>query len=98
MARSAFSHPILIRRRSSRSVLIGAIGISPGMNYRGSVSACSEPRRVIAAKGFDQTDVMLHAAIRGQVGLIVKRLHREGTIENVGAGRASKWKLATAAR
>ena len=38
----------------------------------------------------------LRAAIREQVRSTVKRLHREGTIENVGAGRASKWKLAGA--
>jgi hypothetical protein len=46
--------------------------------------------RVIATKGFDATDSMLRAAIREQVGSIVKRLHREGAIENIGAGRASK--------
>ncbi len=51
--------------------------------------------RVIAAKGFDSGDAILRTAIREQVGPIVKRLHRDGTIENVGAGRASKWKLAT---
>jgi hypothetical protein len=49
--------------------------------------------RVIAAKGFDAGDAILRAAIRGQVGSIVKRLHREGTIENIGAVRTSKWKL-----
>jgi putative aminopeptidase FrvX len=49
--------------------------------------------RVIATKGFDAADAILRAAIRDQVGSIVKRLHREGTIENVGAWRASKWKL-----
>jgi hypothetical protein len=48
---------------------------------------------VVVAKGFDVTDSMLRAAIRDQVGSIVKRLHREGTIGNVGTGRASKWKL-----
>ena len=52
--------------------------------------------RVISAKGFDAADGVLRAAIREQVGSIVKRLHREGTIENIGAGRASKWKLAGA--
>jgi hypothetical protein len=52
--------------------------------------------RVIAAKGFDPADSVLRAAIRDQVGSIVKRLHREQTIENIGAGRASKWKLAGA--
>jgi hypothetical protein len=29
-------------------------------------------------------------------GSIVKRLHRNGAVENIGAGRASKWKLAGA--
>jgi hypothetical protein len=49
--------------------------------------------RVIAAKGFDTGDAILRAAIRGQVGSIVKRLHRNDAVENIGAGRASKWKL-----
>jgi hypothetical protein len=49
--------------------------------------------RVIATKGFDASDAILFAAIREQVGSIVKRLHRENAIENIGAGRASKWKL-----
>lgn len=52
--------------------------------------------RVITAKGFDAGDAILRAAIREQVGSTVKRLHRNGAIENVGAGRASKWKLAGA--
>ena len=50
--------------------------------------------RVIAAKGFDLADSVLRVAIREQVGSTVKRLHRDGPIENMGAGRASKWKLA----
>jgi hypothetical protein len=49
--------------------------------------------RVVAVKGFDAGDAILRAAIREQVGSTVKRLHREGTIENIGAGRSSKWKL-----
>jgi hypothetical protein len=49
--------------------------------------------RVIATKSFDPADSVLRAAIRGQVGSIVKRLNREGTIENTGAGRASKWRM-----
>jgi hypothetical protein len=53
--------------------------------------------RVITAKGFDSGDAILRAAIREQVGSIVKRLHRNGAIENIGAGRASKWKLASEA-
>jgi hypothetical protein len=52
--------------------------------------------RVIATKSFDATDRILRAAIRDQVGSIVKRLHREGAIVNIGAGRGSKWKLAAA--
>jgi hypothetical protein len=50
--------------------------------------------RVITAKGFDAGDAILRAAIREQVGSIVKRLHRNGTIENIGARLGSKWKLA----
>jgi chromosome condensin MukBEF MukE localization factor len=46
--------------------------------------------QVISAKGFDPMDAILRAAIREQVGSTVKRLHREGMIEDVGAGRASK--------
>jgi hypothetical protein len=49
---------------------------------------------VIAAKGFDTGDAILRAAIREQVGSIVKRLDRNGAVENIGAGRASKRKLA----
>jgi hypothetical protein len=52
--------------------------------------------KVIAAKGFDPGDALLRTAIREQVGSLVKRLHRSGAIENIGAGRASKWKLAGA--
>ena len=50
--------------------------------------------RVIVAKGFDADDAILRPAIRDQVGSTVKRLHRNGAVENIGAGRASKWKLA----
>jgi hypothetical protein len=49
--------------------------------------------RVIAAKEFDPGDAILRASIREQVGSTVKRLHRQGEIENIGAGRASKWRL-----
>ena len=50
--------------------------------------------RVITAKGFDGGDAILRAAIREQVGSTVKRLNRVGAVTNIGAGRASKWKLA----
>ena len=52
--------------------------------------------RVIAAKGFDLADGILRVAIRNHVGSIVKRLHRELTIDSVGAGRGSKRKLSGA--
>jgi hypothetical protein len=38
-------------------------------------------------------DGILRAAVRDQVSSVVKRFDRTGTIENIGAGRASKWKL-----
>jgi hypothetical protein len=44
-------------------------------------------------QGVDNEDATLRAAIREQVGSIIKRLHRNGAVENIGAGRASKWKL-----
>jgi hypothetical protein len=62
----------------------------------GPLSTDDHRRPVIAIKGFDAADSSLRAAIRDQVGSIVKRLHREYAIENVGAGRASKWRLAGA--
>ena len=49
--------------------------------------------KVIAAKGFDPGEASLRAAVREQVGSTVKRLCREGAIEHIGAGRASKWRL-----
>jgi hypothetical protein len=49
--------------------------------------------RIITAKGLHAGDAILRAAIRDQVGSTVKRLHRNGAIENIGSGRASKWKL-----
>jgi hypothetical protein len=49
----------------------------------------------LTKKGFNLTDAILRAAIRHQVGLTLKRLHRGGTVENVGVNRASKWKLVT---
>jgi hypothetical protein len=52
--------------------------------------------RVVAAKGFDAGEAILRVAIREQIGSTVKRLHRNRAIENVGAGRSSKWRLATA--
>jgi hypothetical protein len=48
---------------------------------------------VFGAKRFDAADGILRAAVHEQVGSTVKRLHREGAIENIGAGRGSKWKL-----
>jgi hypothetical protein len=52
--------------------------------------------RVATAKGFDASDGILRSAIRDQVESTVKRLPREGTIENSNSGRASKWTLVSA--
>jgi hypothetical protein len=63
-------------------------------------TAASEPismddiaGQVITAKGFDAGDGILRAAIRDQVGDVVKRLHRLGRVEKIGIGRAMRWKL-----
>jgi hypothetical protein len=49
--------------------------------------------RVIATKGFDASDAILRGTIREQVGSIVKRMHREGMVKNVGAGRRAADRL-----
>jgi hypothetical protein len=49
--------------------------------------------RVVAAKGFYGGDAILRTAIRDQVSSILKRLHRNEAIGNIGAGRTSKWRL-----
>ena len=46
-------------------------------------------RTRIAPDGECACDGILRAAIRDQVGSIVKRLHKESAVENIGAGRAS---------
>jgi hypothetical protein len=43
--------------------------------------------RVIKAKAFGPREAVLLAAIREQVGSIIKRLHRDGTIKKIEAGR-----------
>jgi hypothetical protein len=49
--------------------------------------------RAMIEKGFDLTDAILCASIRGQVRLALGRLNRGGAAENVGTRRAAKWKL-----
>lgn len=58
------------------------------------VSVGDIAERVIVAKGFDRGDAILRAAIRDQVGDVVKRLHRRGEIEKIGRGHAIRWKPA----
>ena len=53
-------------------------------------------RHVMAIEGFDPADSILRAAIRNQAGDVIKRLHSRGEVRKIGAGRASKWKLAGA--
>jgi hypothetical protein len=59
----------------------------------GLLSTDEITQQVIASKGLDSGDGKLRAAIREQVGSVVKRLHRDSLIENIGAGRASKCKI-----
>jgi hypothetical protein len=49
--------------------------------------------KVIIVKGFDVADSILRAAIRDQVGAIIKRLHRRGELEKLGHGRVVRWRL-----
>lgn len=99
---------MILERLLAPGLKPAAIATSPGTSCRGSAlvgcaTAAGEllstddiAGRVIAAKGFDPGDAILRAAIREQVGLIIKRLHRNGAVENVSAGRASQWKVAAA--
>jgi hypothetical protein len=77
-------------RNELSRLCLGVLRTAPGE----SLSTNDIAGRVIAAKGFDADDAILRAAIREQVGSTVKRLHTKSLIENNGAGRASKWKLA----
>jgi hypothetical protein len=52
--------------------------------------------QAMTAKGFDLADAILRASICHQVGLAARRLHRDGTIENVGTRRTTKWRLTDA--
>ena len=44
--------------------------------------------QVIVAKNFDARDAILRAAIKEQIGDVVKRLHLRGEIEKIGRGRS----------
>jgi hypothetical protein len=76
-------------RNELSRLCLGVLRIAAGERLRTDDIA----GRVIVAKGFDAADGILRTAISDQVGSIVKRLHRSGEIENIGAGRASKWVL-----
>jgi hypothetical protein len=49
--------------------------------------------QAMITKGFNPTDAILRAAIRDQVGAIVKRLRRQNIAESIGQRRATRWKL-----
>jgi hypothetical protein len=80
----------LLRQNELLRLCLGALRNAAGE----LLSADDIAGRVITAKGFDGGDAILRAAIREQVGSTVKRLNRVGAVTNIGAGRASKWKLA----
>ena len=52
--------------------------------------------RVIAAKGFDDADSVLRAAIRDQALTALRAFRKRGAVEQVGLGRGLRWKLAGA--
>jgi hypothetical protein len=105
---TAFRALMILERLLAPGLKAAAITTSPATSCpgfcRGGLRTAAGGRlstdditgRVIATKGFDSGDAILRAAIREQVGSTVKQLHRDGTIKNIGAGRASKWKLAGA--
>lgn len=52
-------------------------------------------RRIMKAKKLDARDANLFAAVRVQVGSVLKRLHRRGVAEPSGKGRGATWLLVT---
>jgi hypothetical protein len=77
-------------RKELQRICLNVFRVAEGV----ALSAEEITTRAMMAKGFDPKDAVLHASIRGQIGSLIKRLHRDGTVENVGIKRASKWKLA----
>jgi hypothetical protein len=50
--------------------------------------------QVIVAKGFETADNTLRAAIRDQLLMVLRTARKRGTVEQMGLGRAMRWKLA----
>jgi hypothetical protein len=50
--------------------------------------------QLTVAKGFDAADSILRAAIRDQALTILRALRKRGTVEQIGLGRGTRWKLA----
>jgi hypothetical protein len=54
-------------------------------------------RRLIEAKGFDETDAVLRKAIGEQALACMRSFRKRGTVEQIGLGRGVRWKLANGA-
>jgi hypothetical protein len=54
--------------------------------------------QVIAAKGFEAEDNTLRAAICDQLLTVLRAARKRGTVEQMGLGRAVRWKLADSTR
>jgi hypothetical protein len=50
--------------------------------------------RVVDGKRLDAGDSILRAAIRDQVVTTLRAFRKRGTVEQMGLGRAARWKLA----
>jgi hypothetical protein len=83
-----YRRALCFERRELSRLILAALGIATEPL---TVDVLAE--RSMTEKSFDLTDAILRTAIRHQVKSAVRRLHRGGTVENVGTRRASKWKL-----
>ena len=50
--------------------------------------------RVIETKDFDAADAALRGSIRDQVLTLLRSFRKRGTVEQIGLGRAVRWKVA----
>jgi hypothetical protein len=53
--------------------------------------------QIIDAKGFDAADAALHKAIGEQAVTLMRSFRKRGTVEQIGLGRGTRWRLVNGA-
>jgi hypothetical protein len=62
---------------------------APGLMATDEIAA-----RVMVAKGFDAADATLRTAIRDQLLTVLRTYRKRDAVQQLGLGRATRWKLA----